>query len=379
MMTGSRHVIAAIVLLATGCGSVTSATTDAVSSTSSTTSPSTTAAGSAESPTGEPAAPEEALSWPLERLHPSLFHDPTSDRLLMFSGMSAMQSRVDMREVWSLDTADFTWSFLGEVTPPDAMINFGLDSESGRVVVLNLVPAETWSYDLASGTWAVADPDEHPETTPENPRFGAPLAYDAESDRLILFGGGSPWYMYGDTWAYDLNTETWEQMSPSLSPSPRAMYATAYDTESDRVLLWGGFTGTDENVVRMWAYDYNTDTWEALENSDGPQQHHERHGLVYLPDIDRVLVYSGMLETGGVLPSETWYYDYNTNTWTEIEVRSSPPALAMYAIAYDPTIEKAVLFGGEMTAKYARNISRDIWVFDPGTEDWAQIPFEATP
>lgn len=55
---------------------------------------------------------------------------------------------------------------------------------------------------------------------------------DAESDRLILFAGGSPWFMYGDTWAYDYDTDTWEEMSPDNSPSPRAMYATAYDAES---------------------------------------------------------------------------------------------------------------------------------------------------
>ena len=47
-----------------------------------------------------------------------------------------------------------------------------------------------------------------------------------------------PWHMYIDTWAYDANSDTWELMSPEISPSPRAMYATAYDTESDRVLLF---------------------------------------------------------------------------------------------------------------------------------------------
>ncbi|MGB8362490.1 MAG: kelch repeat-containing protein [Acidimicrobiia bacterium] len=130
----------------------------------------------------------------------------------------------------------------------------------------------------------------------------------------------------------------------------RGMYATAHDTESDRVLLWGGFTGTDENDVAMWAYDYNSDTWEMLESTGGPQQHWERHGMAYIPELDRVLFYSGMLEDEGVLPAETWYSDYNSNTWTEIDVDISPPALAMYAMAYDPGSGKAIVFGGEMTS-----------------------------
>lgn len=240
-------------------------------------------------------------------------------------------------------------------------------------------PVQTWSYDLATGSWAQRQPGEQPESTSSNPRFGAPLTYDAESDRLILFAGGSPSHMYIDTWAYDFNTDTWELMSPEISPSPRAMYATAYDSESDRVLLWGGFTGTDENDVAMWAYDYNTDAWEVLENDEGPQQHWERHGMAYIPEVDRVLFYSGMLEDEGVLPAETWYYDYNTNTWTEVEVDTSPPGMAMYAMAYDPATTTVVVFGGEMTSKYAGNLSRDIWVFDPVAEDWSQVAAPAAP
>lgn len=322
-------------------------------------------------------ASEEPL-WPSDRIHPSFLEDPTDEGLLMISGMSRMQRVVDLREVWALDSAEFSWSLLAEDAPLDAIVNFGADAESGRVVAFNIEPSETWSFDPAGRVWEQMHPGVQPSSTPDKPRFGAPLTYDSESDRLILYAGGSPWHMYTDTWAYDLNTDTWEPMSPKSSPSPRGMYATAYDTESDRVLLWGGFTGTEENDVAMWAYDYNTDTWERLENSGGPQQHWERHGMAYIPELDQVLFYSGMLEEEGVLPAETWYYDYNSNAWTAIDVAISPPALAMYAMAYDSRIGKAVLFGGEKTSKYAGDISPDIWVFDPDTESWAPVSAPAT-
>jgi hypothetical protein len=335
---------------------------------------------SAESPAKTDQTPGEGVTrvaWPSARIHPTLVHDPVGQQLLMLSGMSRMQRTVDLREVWSLDTGEYAWESIGESGPFDALINFGADIESGQVITFNLEPAQTWSFDLASQTWQQQEPATQPESTSANPRFGAPLTYDVESDRLVLFAGGSPWHMYADTWAYDYDTDTWELMDPTSSPSPRAMYATAYDSESDRVLLWGGFTGTDENDVQMWAYDYNTDSWEALANSDGPQQHWERHGMAYIPEIDRVLFYSGMLEEEGVLPAETWYYDYNTNTWSAIDVDTSPPKLAMYGIAYDPEVGKVVVFGGEKTSKYATDLSSDIWVFDPETENWSLIPSPA--
>jgi len=359
-MTRSRHIVIAVALMLVVCGGCTPASEE------------TDDKLSEEDQSQETV--EAPPSWPSDRIHPTFVNDPADDQLLMMSGMSRMQRTVDLTEVWSLNTADFSWSLLGDETPLDALISFGTDTESNRVIAFNLEPAETWSYDPAAGTWEQRHPAQQPESTADNPRFGAPFTYDSESDRLILFAGGSPWHMYSDTWAYDYNTDTWELMSPASSPSPRGMYATAYDTESDRVLLWGGFTGTDQNDVAMWAYDYNTDTWEVLENTHGPQQHWERHGMAYIPDIDRVLFYSGMLENEGVLPAETWYYDYNSNAWTAVDVEVSPPDLAMYAMTYDPASRKAILFGGEKTSKYAKNISPDIWVFDPSAESWSQVP-----
>jgi hypothetical protein len=95
--------------------------------------------------------------------------------------------------------------------------------------------------------------------------------------------------------------------------------------------------------------------------------------MAYIPELDKTLIYSGMLEDEGVLPAETWYYDYNTNTWTEVAVETSPPALAMYGMAYDPATGTVVLYAGEMTSKYAGNLSPDVWVFDPASSDWSKV------
>jgi hypothetical protein len=148
----------------------------------------------------------------------------------------------------------------------------------------------------------------------------------------------------------------------------------AYDAESDRVILWGGFMEEGVEDVRVWAYDYNADSWESMENNGGPQVHWERGGMVYIPDQDRFLLFTGMREHEDVLVGpETWYYNYDENSWSKIEAGTSPPQMAMYSMVFDPSIGKVVLFGGERSSKYAGNITDEVWLFDPQSESWSQM------
>ena len=70
------------------------------------------------------------------------------------------------------------------------------------------------------------------------------MAYDVESDRAILFGGmGIVKGMLEDTWAYDLSANSWMKMAPAQSPPP-GYGPMAYDIQSDRVILFMGFIDT---------------------------------------------------------------------------------------------------------------------------------------
>jgi hypothetical protein len=328
-----------------------------------------------EEPDPEEQSLDPEVSWPSPRIHPTMFFDATTDRILMFSGMSKMQRKVDLNEIWAFDTQSGSWEFKGDIEPGDSLISFGFDEESGQVVSLNNFPRSTWAYDLASNSWNEKKPTVQPADNPTlGRRFGASMAYDSESDRLILFGGGAPERLFSDTWAYDFNLDKWEEMHPKSSPSPRAMYHMAYDMESDRVILWGGFMELGVEDTMIWAYDYNSDTWESFETTNGPEIHWERGGMVYIPDLDRFLFFTGMREYEDVLlDPETWYYDFNSNSWERIKTETSPPKSAMYSMVFDPATGKVVLFGGEHSSKYAGDISNGVWLFDPEVENWSQM------
>ena len=51
------------------------------------------------------------------------------------------------------------------------------------------------------------------------------MAYDPSTQRVILFGGGTPTAFFNDTWAYDPAANTWTELSPSGTlPPPRRAF-----------------------------------------------------------------------------------------------------------------------------------------------------------
>jgi hypothetical protein len=102
---------------------------------------------------------------------------------------------------------------------------------------------------------------------PDPDREGAAMVYDSESDRMILYGGDA---FGSETWAYDLNTNTWTLMDDGSGPAGSinlSFFAMVYIPEIDRVILSGG-NHCDKSCTYLeglWAYDYNTNTWENLQ------------------------------------------------------------------------------------------------------------------
>jgi len=78
--------------------------------------------------------------------------------------------------------------------------------------------------------------DMNPNPSPPA-RCGQGLAYDQESDRIIMFGGfgckGVNDSVYNDTWSYNYNLNSWTKMNPDISPSARMYFAITYDPSND--------------------------------------------------------------------------------------------------------------------------------------------------
>jgi len=313
-------------------------------------------------PTPTTVVPAPTTPTPSPRIQSGMAYDAESNRIIIFGGTTSENIGGDLYgDTWSYDLNLNTWTDMNpaEAPSPRSDFNMAYDAESDRVVAFG---GGTWAYDYNTNTWR----NMSPVTSPAG---AGPMVYDAESDRVVLFlvWTGAP---DNETWTYDFNTNTWTKMEPATRPSPRTWTTMAYDAESDRVILFGGIAGRDNDET--WAYDLNTNTWTKMLVITRPSPRHS-HALAYDTESDRVVLFGGHLPSGqsaiGVHSDETWAYDFNTNTWTNMEPPTQPLKLAAHNLAYDAESDKVVLFGGDTNGV----LSDETWAYDLNANTWTDL------
>ena len=246
----------------------------------------------------------------------SMAYDAGSDRVVLFGGCASCPPNpwVGNFDTWAYDVGANVWTNMSPSTHPPAMIGgrMAYDAESDRIVLFGGLStsftfySSTWAYDFDANSWTEMAPSAGPRA-----RNYQGMAYDAESDRIILSGGGDFGGDFADTWAYDLNTNAWTNMQPTRAPSARSYPGMDYDAQSDRVILFGGSPGGTTGDAQTWAYDYNSNAWTNM-NSPAPPPARSRHGLAYDSESDRTIIFGGLVPTTA-FHSDTWSYDYVAN------------------------------------------------------------------
>ena len=241
---------------------------------------------------------------------------------------------------------------------------------------------DTWSYDYAINTWTKMEPTGTPYAT-----FSA-LAYDSESDKIIAWGGApADNYVSNQTWIYDYDDNTWTNAEPSVTP-PLGLGggAIAYDSESDVVIAHGGSLSKFLNpdgvpilINQTWAYDYNTNTWTNMTTASHPVGR-GNHRMVYDSESDRIIAFGGSARvkavtldpTGKTMGQGTWAYDYNTNTWENVTVNTNPEVRYGHSMAYDSESDKVIMFGGYYYLN-PKGLADETWAFDYNTATWTKL------
>lgn len=207
----------------------------------------------------------------------------------------------------------------------------------------------------------------------------AQMAYDSESGLVILYGGQKtgdyqdPANYLHETWTFDPITHVWTQVFPAVSPGGSSGGSMTYDSQADRCIL--SIVADDYSALQTWAYDANTNTWTRL--ADGPRVAVGQR-IVYDSKADRIILFGGFgppWTYGQGIFHETWAYDYNTDTWTNMQPRSYPPGRNYQGMTYDSRADRVVMWG----KVYFHPNKAVVWTYDYNTNVWQSFAYTNGP
>jgi hypothetical protein len=190
------------------------------------------------------------------------------------------------------------------------------------------------------------------------PRLGAAMAWDQKDGYLLMFGGAylgpSGNVPYDDTWAW--TGREWRQLKPVTSPPGRTFGAMAFDPDSQRVLLFGGGApNSDPGRNDTWAWDGST--WMELRPTDIPNG----RTMVYDPDLPGlVLVGEEPRVSTGRLATWTW----TGSNWKQLHPSTTVTSRGGFGLAYFDGL--GVLLVGGYVGLMPDAQRNDVWLFRDG-------------
>lgn len=157
-------------------------------------------------------------------------------------------------------------------------------------------------------------------------------AFDSKRNRLIVSGGGHGAYGGNEVYELDLESRQWERATEPSRHEPDPAFAEQRDP-------------------KQW-----------LRTRDGtPVSRHTYDGMVYLPNVDRVLLWGGSLYSiGNSYDPHAWLYSPETRSWSK--GAAAPRERIQVVTGYDPETGKALVEYGY-----------GVYTYDPTTDTWGAV------
>lgn len=298
---------------------------------------------------------------PIARTGACLSFDSSQGKFILFGGRGNSNL---LNDTWLFDPNNFTWTELTPLNSPSArsFASMVFDSTSSSSVLFGGgsntgIVNDTWTFQLATTTWTRLNPPTSPF-----PRYATMMSFDSQNGNILLFGGTSDLRLFNDTWIFNL--ADWTDLGLQTSPSPRQGASMAFDTAQDTFLLFGG---TDGNYLNdTWAFNEENQNWTQLNPLTAPPA---RAFASFIYDsVNGFFVLFGGEDDSGFL-NDTWIFNPQTSSWSELNLSSFPPARSNACMAYDFTHNIIVLFGGRNNNGFLD----DTWTFNPVNLSWVEL------
>jgi hypothetical protein len=305
-------------------------------------------------------------SAPSARIVAAITYDSATHSTLLFGGSSAFVPGVSYGDTWMWRDG---WTQLSPAASPPARGAAGMayDPTTGTVVLFGgsdnanngAVFGDTWTWDGV--TWT----QQFPPVSPAARSTNQSMVYDPVTKTVVLFGGegadngdygGVP---YGDTWEWNGRKKTWTQVLPWSSPSPR-WAPLAYDAITKTVVLFGGDNGGGD-CCRIYYNDtwtWNGVNWTQQSPALSPPAR-TAQAMAYDTGLGLVIVFGGTSGPPGAL-NDTW--TWNGKTWKQLSLANQPSTRYNSRMDFDPLSDGLVLFGGELSGD---TVTNNTWLLVP--------------
>jgi hypothetical protein len=212
----------------------------------------------------------------------------------------------------------------------------------------------------------------------------------ASADKLYVFGGckgNNTTTTLNDLWEFDALAGTFTQLLPNTAtpapagtPTHRGRACVAWNFSNSRLVLFGGNTRkggnglqTDTLLNDTWEWDPNTNTWTDVTPVSGNPSPREHAAMSWDPLTGGMLMFGGDADGSDATPkspnAETWLF--LGGVWTPILTATTPPARANHYIMARPDFGDVVMCGGGDYSGSDRINHLDVWQWTGG--NWTAL------
>ncbi len=289
--------------------------------------------------------------------------DPVNNTIWMYGGVDEVNTFSDF---WQYTNGD--WQEMSAASTPVGCVTptAAFDTDRSKLVMI-CADATTGTNEWDGTAWKNFT---GLKTLPPFHHF-ASMTYDPSLKKTILFGGFDGANYLDQTWTWD--GTSWAQQRNKPAPA-RALAAMWYDPTLKKTVIYGGvgrLTSTDR-VTRyddMWTFDGNG--WTQLTPTGGTPGMRYGAQTAIDPRSNHVLLFGGLrVDSVPAVPPSTTpgqvqvyandMWEWDGSAWKQLQPAVTPPARENGRIAFDPTRNEMVMFGG-----YAGYFMSDVWTYNP--------------
>jgi len=220
-----------------------------------------------------------------------------------------------------------------------------------------------------SGYWT----ELNPQNSPPGRAYSATTS--AGEGKVLLFGGGTPGRLYNDLWLFDLERNNWFEIETKNQPSPRCCHGFTRLNDSLFLLFGGDTLNSIRYLNDTWLFNLNDSTWTEIQPDSIPQER-EEHAIEYLSE-NQALLFGGR-SNGGHYLNDSWIFDYGKLNWQSI-FRDGDWKIWLIKRRENVILTnigdgRVMLYGGWQFQRL-----NDIWIFDDTSQNWVTIQMYSGP